>query len=140
MRLRDLRGRRRNLSGIELRPEHFENPLELLAVPVKAGSVYELFLEIVGELAPDAVTVPVVRLYGAETTSNLFNMAPDDAGLLTNGTTEGQPWAAGDFRRGLVLENGVLHVSAWVADVSDPGVAPPNSLVIDQGLLIIREI
>lgn len=142
MRLRDARGRRRNLSRIELRPESFANPLELLAVPVKAGSMYEMFLEILGEPAPDAVTFPTFRVYGGASSSNLFDMAPDDLGLLTNTTVEGDPWALGDSRRGLILEDGTLRVSAWVRDDTDPEVPalPLNSLIIHQGMLIIREI
>lgn len=142
MKLRDLKGRRRNLSGIELRPESFENPLEFLAVPVKAGSAYELFLEILGEPAPDSVTFPAFRVYGGVSSSNLFNMAPDDPGLLTNSTDEGDLWALGDNRRGLILEDGTLRVSAWIRDGTDPEVPvlPSNSLVINRGLLVIREI
>lgn len=141
MRLGDLRGRRRNLSGIELRPEHFENPLELLAVPVKAGSVYELYMSIIGDPAPDAVTVPMLRLYGIESDDPSFNMTPDDPNLYTNGTTEGEPWRLSQpFTRALVIKKGVLRISAWVADLSNPGVAPVNSLAIDRGMLIIREI
>lgn len=142
MRLRDLRGRRRNLSKIELRPESFTNPLELLAVPVKAGSVYEMYLEILGEPTPDAVTFPTFRVYGGVSASDLFDMAPDDPGLLTNGTTEGDPWALSDGRRGLILEDGILRVSAWVKDGTDPEVPalPSNSLIIDKGILIVREM
>lgn len=129
-----------DLSGVELTPEHFTDPLELMAVPVEASGAYELYIEVLGEPAPDAVTQPICRLHGGVSLSNAFDMAPDDAGLLTNGTDVGDPWGLGDYRRGLVIEDGVLHVSAWAIDSANPGVAPSNSLVIDQGILIIRDM
>lgn len=130
-----------DLSGVELTPEMFDDHLELLEIPVEEGGVFELWLESVGLAAPDAgVTIPMLRISGGVSLNNTFDMAVDSPSLVTNSTTDGEPWALSDNRRGLIVEDGVIRVTAWVADSTDPLSAPSNSLTFDKGALLIREL
>lgn len=132
----------KELSDVVLTPETFTQPLELMEVPVEAGKEYEIHYEIRGGPAPDAgITNPVLRLHGGVSVwSPAFNVASDSADLVTNGTTEDEPWGLGDIQRVLITEDGVLRLSMWVKDSTDADSPPPNLLEIDKGVIILREM
>lgn len=133
----------KEISGLVLPVESYTEPIELMDVPVEAGKEYELHYVFIGTPAPDATTNPVIRVYGGVSFTGFgFNMAPDDPGLISNGTTEGEPWALEDSTRQIIVEDGVMRLSMWVKDGTDWQVpAPPaNPLEIDKGIVILREM
>lgn len=133
----------RDLSGLVIPQESYDEPVELMAVPVEEGKEYELHYEIKGAPAPNSITTPVIRLYGGVSlTGSNFNLAPDDPNLITNSTTEGEPWWISDLPRALLIEDGVLRLNIWIKDGADLATSDPPSapLEIEKGIVILREM
>lgn len=133
----------KEISGLVIPIESFTDPIEIMAVDVEGGKEYEIHYAFVGAPAPDVVTNPIFRLHGGVTfTGTGFNRSPDDPNLITNGTTEGEPWSLENTQRDLIVEDGILRMTMWIADRTDfDNPAPPtNTLEIENGILILREM